>query len=46
MSSGVFAGDQAFLRRCERAGARLLGVTSDAGVLIAGGKQVLAGFKG
>ena len=44
--SGVFAGDQAFLRRCERAGARLLGVTSDAGILIAGGKQVLAGFKG
>ena len=46
MSSGVFAGDQAFLRRCERAGARLLGVTSDAGILIAGGKQVLAGFRG
>ncbi|HBW85042.1 MAG: 2-dehydro-3-deoxyglucarate aldolase [Gammaproteobacteria bacterium] len=45
MSSGVFSGDQAFLRRCERAGARLLGVTSDVSLLISGGKRVLADFK-
>ena len=44
MSSGVFSGDKEFLRRCERAGARLLGVTSDAGLLISNGKRVLADF--
>ena len=45
MPCGVFSGDQAFLKQCESAGARLLGVTSDVSLLVTNGKSVLSRFK-
>lgn len=45
MSSGVFAGDKAFLKQCESAGARLLGVTSDVSLLVSNGKRVLSEYR-
>ena len=45
MPSGVFSGDQAFLKQCESAGARLLGVTSDVSLLVSNGKRVLSEYR-
>ena len=45
MPSGVFSGDQAFLKQCESAGARLLGVTSDVSLLVTNGRRVLSEYR-
>ena len=46
MPSGVFSGDEKFVKQCENAGARLLGVTSDVNLLVANGRRVLSQYKG
>ena len=45
ITSGVFSADQEFLKLCEAAGARLLGVTADVSLLVSGGKSRLSQFR-